>query len=205
MSRIPRVLASVLMMVVLILLVACSGTATAANGTPALTTAPTATPKPKPTGVPKITAALCQQLMTVAEANQTMKPASPATTIRVDSTTQGGSCNYEYSRFHTVVSVLFLPYQSAASLDTIATQSLAEFKNDQGAKVTKTTVSGVGDQALYIAASDSSSGITLNFYALDTTVGSLYISCFNTTIGSPPATPQQPPLTQVCQQVLSRL
>lgn len=147
MSHIRRVVASALMMGVLILLAACSGTATAANGT----SSPTATAKPKPTGVPKITAALCQQLMTVAEANQIMKPASPATTIRVDSTTRGGSCNYEYSRFHTVVSILFLPYQSSASLDTIATKSLAQVQNTPGAKVTKTTVSGVGDQALYIA------------------------------------------------------
>lgn len=204
MSHIHRALASALM-IGLLALAACSGTSTGSggNGTPAA--AATAKPKPKPTGVPKITVALCQQLMTVAEANQIMKPASPATTIRVDSTTQGGSCNYEYSRFHTVVSILFLPYQSSASLDTIATKSLAQVQNTPGAKVTKTAVAGVGDQALYIVASDSSSGLTFNFYALDTTVGSLYISCFNTTIGSPPATPQQPALTQVCQQVLSRL
>jgi len=40
---------------------------------------------------------------------------------------------------------------------------------------------------------------------LNTTLGSLYMSCWNTVLGAPPATPQQPALTQVCTQVLSRL
>jgi hypothetical protein len=75
----------------------------------------------------------------------------------------------------------------------------------EGAQVSTTPVSGVGDQALYISASYSAGTLTGYFYGLDTVYGSLYISCFNTTVGSPPTAPQQGALTQVCRQVLNRL
>ena len=210
MSRTYRGFAGVLLVGLLALaLAACGGASGGGNGGKASgngqSSTATAAPKPKPTGVPQITAAYCQQLMTIAEANQIMHPATAATTIRVDNSPAGGSCNYEYSQFHTVVSVLFLPFRQGASLDAIATQSLAQVNDTSGDKVTKTAVSGVGDQALYIAASISGDSPTAYFYALDTTVGGLYISCFNETIGSPPATAQQPTLMQVCQQVVSRL
>lgn len=209
MARITRALAG-LLLVGLLALTACSGTSAGNtnSGTGASSAAAptaTATPKPTPAGVPKITLTYCQGLMTVAEANQFMQPQSPANTIRVDSSTAGGSCNYEYAQFHSVVSVLFLPFHQGASLDAIATQSLAQDQNQPGTQITKVSVSGMGDQALYIAASIATGGPTEYFYALDTTVGSLYISCFNSTVGVPPSNNLQPALTQVCRQVISRL
>ncbi len=71
----------------LILLAACSnGQSTiAASGTqtPSSTSVPTTPPKSKPTSVPPITMAFCQQILTIAEANQIMNPSTPATTIRM--------------------------------------------------------------------------------------------------------------------------
>jgi len=142
--------------------------------------------------------------MTVAEANTIMQPATAATTIRVDTGSRGGSCNYEYSAFHAIVSVLFRLYVAGVSLDAIATQALAQAQQN-GATITKTTVTGIGDQALYITASYTVASTNVYAYYLDTTVGSLYVSCWNTFLGAPPATSQQPALTPVCTQVLSRL
>ncbi len=210
MSRTYRGLAGFLL-IGLLALAACSNASAGAgaggngNGTGTQSPTATATPKPTPAGVPAITLTYCQGLMTVAEANQFMQPQSPANTIRVDSSTAGGSCNYEYTKFHSVVSVLFLPFHQGASLDAIATQSLAQDQSQPGTQITKVSVSGVGDQALYIAASIATGGPTEYFYALDTTVGGLYISCFNSSVGVPPTNNLQPALTQVCKQVISRL
>lgn len=212
MSHTYRALAG-LLLIGLLALVACANASAGAratgngngNGTGARSPTAMATPKPKPAGVPVITLTYCQGLMTITEANQFMQPQSPANTIRVDSSTSGGSCNYEYTQFHSVVTILFLPFHQGASLDTIVTQSLAQDQNQPGTQITKVPVSGVGDQALYIAASIATGGPTEYFYALDTTVNSLYISCFNSTVGVPPTNNLQPALTQVCRQVISRL
>jgi hypothetical protein len=189
------------LLVGLLALAACTASTdgTTGGGTPTATTA-----KAKPTALPTITLTFCQHILSVAEANQLMQPATPAVTIRVDNGRSGGSCNWEYSSFHAVVSALFLPYNTTVSLDTIVTQALAQAQIE-GATFTKTPVSGVGDQALYVTGTASIGGRSLYEYLLDTTYGSLYISCWNSFIGSAPASPQQAPLTQVCQQVISRL
>jgi hypothetical protein len=182
---------------------ACGSTGnTGATGgaTPSATTAP----KAKPTGVPTLTVDYCKGLMTVDEANTVMSPPTPATTIRVDHGPSGGSCNYEYALFKPVVSVLFLPFQPGASLDAIATQSLASVQAQPGANVTKTSVSGVGDQGLYISAT-AQIGKGLWEDLLDTTYGPVFISCNVIGTGAPPTTSLQSPLTHVCQQVISRL
>jgi hypothetical protein len=187
----------------LLALVGCAGTSGGQGGG---TTLATATPAPKatPTGVPTLSDAYCQGLMSVAEANQIMQPATPATTIRVDKGPKGGSCNYEYALFKPVVSVLFLPFQPGASLDAIATQSLAEVQAQPGANFTKTPVSGVGDQGLYISGT-AQIGKGLWEDLLDTTDGPVFISCNVIGTGAPPTASLQAPLMQVCQQVISRL
>jgi hypothetical protein len=63
-----------------------SGSGTSSGGTTAA--------KSKPTSVPVITLAFCQKILTVSEANQIMHPTTAATTIRIDSNSTGGSCNY---------------------------------------------------------------------------------------------------------------
>jgi hypothetical protein len=46
--------------------------------------------------------------MTIAQANQIMQPTIPAATIRVEISPVGGSCNYDYDQFKSMVSVLFI-------------------------------------------------------------------------------------------------
>jgi hypothetical protein len=142
--------------------------------------------------------------MSLAEANQIMQPATPANTIRVDHGQSGGSCNWEYALFKGVVSVVFLPFPPGTSLDAIATQALAAVQAQPGANFTKTPVSGVGDQGLYISGS-AQIGKGLWEDLLDTTFGPVFISCNVLGTGAPPATSLQAPLTQVCQQVISRM
>jgi hypothetical protein len=62
----------------------------------------------------------------------------------------------------------------------------------------------VGDQGLYISGT-AQIGKGLWEDLLDTTDGPVFISCNVTGTGAPPAASLQAPLTQVCQQVISRL
>ncbi|HEY7974176.1 MAG TPA: hypothetical protein VID72_02440, partial [Ktedonobacterales bacterium] len=85
------------------------GTPTA--GTPAATSAvatsqPTA--QPPLAALPTITNALCQQLMTVAEANTIVQPPGPAATIVSYNTDDGGSCNYVASQTRVPLIIYFL-------------------------------------------------------------------------------------------------
>lgn len=173
--------------------------ATACSSTPS-SGSPTATSaaKPKPTVVPAISVAFCQGLMTVAEANAFMKPAAVASTIRIDTSPIGGSCNYEYAQFQSVVTVHFLPYRGG-SLSALAGQ----IANTPGATVTTKPVSGVGDQALFVAATITSVNLRQDY--LDTADGAVVLQCFNPNVGAASDDSQQAALTQVCQQVIARL
>jgi hypothetical protein len=188
----------------LLALAACGGTSTGQGGSGTPSPSATTTPKPPPTGVPTLSVTSCQGLMSITEANTIMHPATLATAIRVDHGSTGGSCNYEYTEFKPVVSVVFLPFQQGVSLDAIATQALAAIKSVPGATVTKTTVTGVGDQGLYLSAT-APIGKGLWEDLLDTTYGPVFISCNVLGTGTPPAASLQSPLTQVCQLVLSRM
>jgi hypothetical protein len=105
-------------------------------------------------------------------------------------------------------SVSILPLPTGISLNAFAQQALAdaEAKNNipPGVSVTLTPVSGVGDQAFYLGGSGTVDGTTGYLGDLATTVGAVYISCFNFGLGSPP-TGEQAGLTQICTQVVSRL
>jgi hypothetical protein len=165
--------------------------------------AATATPKPKPTAMPKITMVFCQGILTVAEANEIMNPPTQATAIRIDAPSSGGgSCNYEYAPFKAVVSVVFIAVvQPSASLADLAGQAGSQ----TGGKVTFSPVSGVGDQAEYGVSSTPMNGLVFNFNAMDVLYGSLFFNCNLAYLGTPQSDAEQGKLKQVCQLVVSRL
>ena len=184
---------------------ATAGSQSGGGASAAATTAPTATLKPKPTAIPKITVAFCQGIMTVAQANQIMQPPIPATTIRVDAPASGGgSCNYEYKPFHSVVSIVFGPTVIDIS-NPQAFFATADKQIPQSANATFTTipVSGVGDAAQFL---------TVVFAALPTKMASLQViygkigfSCDNFNVQGSSFATQKTYLTQVCQQYVSKL
>jgi len=167
------------------------------------TTAPTTPPKSKPTALPTITTAYCQGILTLAEANQIMQPAAPATNIRIDALKAGGgSCNYEYAPYKAVVSVEFLVAIPASEQG----QPLSgHIPANMPGIVMNTPVSGVGDQAQYVATSNQINGQTVNLNTLDVIYGAILFNCDRPYNGPSQATAEQAPLTNVCQLVISRL
>lgn len=199
-----------LLMCVSLAVAACSSGATAGSPTgggasAAATAAPTATPKPKPTAVPKITVAFCQGIMTVAQANQIMHPPTPATTIRVDAPASGGgSCNYEYKPFHSVVSIVFGPTVIDVS-NPQAAFAAADKQLPQSANATFTTtpVSGVGDAAQFVTGVIIQ--LPLKLASLQVIYGKILLSCANFNVQGSSFATQKTYLTQVCQQYVSQL
>ncbi|HZC05458.1 MAG TPA: hypothetical protein VE338_07430 [Ktedonobacterales bacterium] len=188
---------------------ACSsgggGGGAGAGGAPTVTAAPSATPRPKPTAIPKITVAFCQNIMTVAQANQFMHPPTPATTIRVDAPASGGgSCNYEYKPFHAVVSVVF-PATVIDVSNPQAVFAVADKQLPQSSNVTMTTaaVSGVGDAAQFVTSVLIQP--PLKMAALQVIYGKIFFTCSNFNVQGSSFTTQQGYLTQVCQQYVSQL
>lgn len=186
---------------------ACGGGATAGGptGGGASTTPPTTIPKPKPSAVPKITVTFCQNIMTVAQANQIMHPPTPATTIRVDAPASGGgSCNYEYKPFHSVVSIVF-PATSINSSNPQAILAAAakQLPVSNNATITATPVSGVGDAAQFVT------GVLiqppLKMASLQVIYGTIFFTCSNFNVQGSSFATQQGDLTQVCQQYVSQL
>lgn len=202
-----RLIPLALVLCVMLAAAACSSNGGSTGGTPNATAPSTSQPtvvKSKPTSVPAITLAFCQRIMSIAEANQIMKPPTPATTIRVDSTSTGGSCNYEYASFRSVVTVTFLPYAGGpANVQATLAGAAAQLSQVKGAQVTTTPVTGVGDGALFVTAVITV--VPLKEAALDTIYGAILISCANFKVGASSFATQQTALTQVCQQVISRL
>jgi hypothetical protein len=181
-----------------------TGGGSTGGGTP--TVGATATPKAKPTGVPTLTVAYCTQLMTVAEANTFMNPPTLATNIRVDNGQSGGSCNYEYAQFKSVVTITLVSYQGPQdpqSEQNAINAAASQLASAKGAAVTTTAVSGVGDIAMFVTVTVASP--PLKEAALDALYGALFVSCANFTVGSSSFATQQTALTQVCTQVISRL
>lgn len=207
----PAVLALAMALVVLSSCATNGSTATN-SGTPSATSAaPTKAPAATSTplsSVPQVTMAFCQGLVSLADANTIMQPSAPATAIVPDNARPGGSCSYVNGQTHLVLTIFFQPFPQGTSLNSLAQQAVqqAEAKNGipGGANVTLTPVSGIGDQAVFGSLSGTYGGVAVFYAALDATLGSVWISCFNFGEGSP-TTPQQPALTKVCSQVVSRL
>jgi hypothetical protein len=185
------------------------GTPTAATGgTP---TAATATAKPAPTGVPDVTQQYCQGLMTVAEANQIMNPPSPITTLDAQSDDEVGVCHYKSAQAQFDVVKILLDRKVYTGPKPVPASTINDFvaqlENDPHATVTTSTpVSGVGDQAQFLAANAQESNLTFYvdvIYVLD---GNVVFLCDDFHTGSKPddAT-QMSALTQCGQLVVSRL
>jgi hypothetical protein len=186
------------------------------GGTPAATatatTAPTPTPKPKPTSLPPITQAFCQQLMSIAEANQIMNPSAPADTIKVFASPTGGLCDYLSSASLPslagyVMQIQLRPYSGPTPIPEQDIESFFKQGLGQPGVIvgTVTPASGVGDQA----------GIVVGSYT-DPHFGTLYAAAFYVLYGkvvfycgevysSSPTAAQQGALKQCAQLVVGRL
>lgn len=147
------------------------------TNTPASTNTPAPTNTPnKPTSFPVIDMAFCQRILTLAEVNQIENPVTPATSVEVGGYVpgEGGSCNFLWGPTKVDLFLIFQAYHSG-SLDTIAKQAVSQQIN--GTQLTVTTdqpVSGVGDQALFLAGTASGNGITARgdiFYCVSGSVG----------------------------------
>lgn len=197
-------------------LVACapsSSTGQTTGGTTTATANATAQPtaKPAPTSPTQVTQQFCQSVMTVAEANQIMNPPAPVTTIQVQSDSELGVCSYisPQSQF-AVVKVLIdeKPYTGPTPVpaDTI-TQLATQLANEPGVTVTTTApVSGVGDQAEFLAAHVSDGNITLYADAIYVIYGAVASECVDFHLNAKPddAT-QQSALQQCAQRMVAQL
>lgn len=197
-------------------LAACASTGgTSSGGTStggsSSTAAPTATSKPEPTSAPTVTQAFCQSVMTVADANQIMNPPVPATTIYVQSDSELGVCRYDppQSQF-AVVKILIeeKPYSGPKPVPTSTIiQLVSQLESDPGANVTTTApISGVGDQAEFLAANLSEGGSTFYVDAIYVIYGNVAFMCDDFHMNTKPDdTAQQNGLQQCAQRVVNQL
>ena len=194
-------------------LAACaSGTSTGGSTSGGTSSAaPTATPKPKPTTAPKVTLAFCQSVMTVAEANQIMNPPAPVTTIRVQSDSELGVCAYTSPQIPLAVVKILIeqkPYTGPTPVPTSTIlQLVSQLANEPHVTVTTTKpISGVGDQAEFLATNVSESGITLYADVIYVIYGKVAFLCDNFHLNTKPDdTAQMNSLQQCAQRVVSQL
>lgn len=181
---------------------------TTGNGTPSVAVTVTATAKPAPTAVPPVTLAFCQQILSLAEANQIMQPAKPAITIDVTPVPNGGQCTYFSPplpaglvlgiRLATYTGTRPIPEQN---IETYFEQGLGQ----PGVTVLASSpVSGVGDQAGIVVGSYTLEGTTAYGAAFYVLYGNIVFFCGNVYSSSPTAS-QQSALKQCAQFVVSRL
>jgi hypothetical protein len=175
------------------------------------TASPTAAPKPKPTSAPPLTVAYCQSIMTVADANQIMNPPTPATMIVAQSDTELGVCSYTYPQAQFAVVKILVDEKVYTGPTPVPTstiiQLVTELANKPGVTVSTTApVSGVGDQAEFLAASLTNNSITFYadaFYVLD---GKVAFMCDDFHMNNKPDdTAQLNALQQCAERVVSRL
>ncbi len=200
-------------------LAACAETSAASGntgntgntGTPvAKLAAATATPKPakpKPTGVPHITEAYCQQLMTVSEANSLMQPTTPATTIVATSSDNGGACNYQASPANFPLIIYFFQWTGPVPIpqNDIAA-ALAQATGASNIKVgTFKTVNGIGVQAAYMEATATEDGGSFTIHIFYVLEGPFFYDCFTYSPLSASPLGTQAQLQQCASQVDSRL
>jgi hypothetical protein len=189
---------------------ACSPGGASTAGTPAATSAvATSQPTAQPTlaALPTITQALCQQLMTVAEANTIIQPPAPATSIVADNGDSGGSCNYVASQTRIPLIIYFLAWTGPVPIpqNDIAA-ALAEASGASKVTINQATpVDGIGVQAEFVSATATGQGFTGSltiFYVLE---GPFFFDCFSfgPLTGGVLATQTQ--LQQCASQVDSRL
>jgi hypothetical protein len=195
-------------------LVACasgSPTGQTSGGAPTSTATAQPTAKPAPTAPPQVTQLFCQSVMTVAEANQIMNPPTPATTLNAQSDSELGVCSYTSPQSpFAVVKVLIeeKPYTGPKPVpQATITQLATQLANEPGVTVTTTSaVSGVGDQAEFLAANVSDGNLTLYADAIYVIYGNVASECVNFHLNTKPndAT-QQSALQQCAQRVVAQL
>ncbi len=194
-------------------LAACGATSTGGTSTggSSSTAAPTATPKPKPTAPPQVTEAFCQSVMSVADANQIMNPPAPITTIRVQSDSELGVCAYMSPQSPLAVVKVLINEKTYTGPKPVPastiTQLATELANQPGVTITTTTpVSGVGDQAEFLAAYLSQDGMTLYVDAIYVIYGNVAFMCDNFHLNTKPDdAAQQTALQQCAQRVVNQL
>jgi hypothetical protein len=193
----------------LALLAACgssSGVGPTGTATPNQAAA-TATTKPKPTGVPTLTLATCQGYMSLSEANSIILPPTPATTIVPTNGDTGGACNYEYGEHKLDLVIFFIAYSGPVPIpESYLQEEVNRLAGEPGVTIDSSTlVSGIGDEAAYLAVHASQDGLTGDlhiFYILD---GGLLFDCFTESINGVGPQGTQAQLQQCAEQVLSRL
>jgi hypothetical protein len=187
------------------------GTSTGGTSTAAPTTAPTATPKPKPTSPPAVTQQYCQSIMSVAEANQIMNPPTPITSIQVQSDPELSVCSYLSSQAQFAVVKILIegkPYTGPMPVPTSTIiQLVTQLANEPGVTITTTKpVSGVGDQAEFLAASISTSGMTFYADVIYVIYGKVAFLCDDFHLNTKPDdTAQMNSLQQCAERVVSHL
>ena len=130
---------------------------------------------------PAITNALCQQLMTVAEANTIVQPATPAATIVSYNTDSGGSCNYVASQTRVPLIIYFLDWKGPVPIpQSDIAAALAEASGASKITINQATpIDGIGVQAEFVSATATGQGFTGSltiFYVLE---GPFFFDCFS--------------------------
>ena len=170
------------------------------------TIAPSATAKPKPTTIPTTSVAYCQGLLSLADVNNVMKPTAPATSILFvnDTSNHLSICSWVPGSGVAVLSTWFIQSTPGVSLKAEAQRQLAKTQGSAGGSVESASVSGVGDDALYLSGTiPTPAGAN---YAGDLVVayGAIIIGCAQTGSGSLPAG-LEPELQEACLAVMSQL
>ena len=152
-----------------LLVTACGGTSSGSGntGTPAATTAATATTKPKPTSVPHLDLAYCQQLMSLSEMNNMFQPPAPAATIVPTNGDSGGACNYEVAKANIPLIIYFLEWKGPTPIPQSEIDAI--LAGDASTNLTinvATPVTGIGQQAEYLDATGDGGSVHV-FYVLE--------------------------------------
>lgn len=201
-----------------IIFVAACGTTTASTAsTPTTTTTPTtatATPTTSgPTSVPIASVAKCGQLLSLNEANQATHPVGPATTILAMEVSGTALCSYESAKYQPDLGMIFKAY-SGGNLAQNVQQALSGSLS-QVTLTNSQSVSGVGDQALYVTITGTSTvngvAIPVKENILFVVVGTVSFGIINTIynnvdpLGSPSAATVLSDFEQVAGLVIGRL
>ena len=188
-------------------LAACgaSSTGNTTGGTPAPTAQPTAKAKPKPISPPQVTQQFCQSIMSVADANQIMNPPTPITTVTAQSDSELGVCHYTSPQVQLdIVKILVeeKPYTGPNPVpEATIVQLMTQLANEPGVTITmKQPVTGVGDQAEFLAANVSNAQLTLYADALYVIYGQVAFMCDDFHLNTRPDDASQKSGLQQCAQ-----
>lgn len=178
-----RIILALLTCACLFVAACSSGGTSTASGTPQSgdATATTAQPTAQPTltALPPITQALCQQLMTVDEANSIVQPPVPATTLVATHGEDGGACNYMASQTRIPLIIYFFDWKGPVPIpqDDIAA-ALAQASGSSKITINQATpVDGIGAQAEFVSLTTTDQGFTGSatvFYVLE---GPFFYDC----------------------------